>query len=44
MQKINDERNDLKKNINEMKSGSVEEMLLIVLYCLRSYFKSLIVF
>lgn len=44
MQKINEERNDLKKDINEMKSGSVEEMLLIVLYCLRSYFKSLMVF
>lgn len=44
MTKITQEKNDLEKNISEMKNGSIEEMLLIALYCLKSYFKSLIAF
>lgn len=38
------EKLDLRKNIDEMKSGSIEQMCLITMYSLGAYFKSLFTF
>lgn len=39
-----EQKEELRKNIFEMKSGSIEQMLLIVKYSLTAYFKSAITF
>lgn len=44
MANIDEEKLDLIKNIKEMKNGSIEQMWLITIYCLESYFKSLFTF
>lgn len=36
----NEDKDELRRNINEMKQGSIEEMLLIIKYCIKAYFKS----
>lgn len=44
MDRIQNDKNDLARNIKEMKSGSIEQMCLITFYGLSSYFKSLFTF
>lgn len=41
MQQISERKEELIRNINEMKTGSFEQMLLIIKYSLNSYFKSM---
>ena len=41
---INEQKEELRKNISEMKQGSIEQMLLIIKYGLTSYFKSVVMF
>ncbi len=44
MTTIEEEKKDLRKNISEMKNGSIEQMCLITMYSLGSYFKALFAF
>ncbi len=44
MNKIQNDKNDLTRDIREMKNGSIEQMCLITFYSLGSYFKSLFTF
>ncbi len=44
MATMEEEKLDLIRYMNEMKSGSIEQMILTIRYCLEAYFRSLIVF